>query len=88
MREIMASITQRGQVTIPVEIQRLLGLKPRGKVSFVVEAGQVRLAAPRYTLESAFGAVEPLNRPENFEELILLAKEEHAERVVQKMRRE
>lgn len=88
MKEITAAITQRGQVTIPVEVQRLLGIKPRGKVTFAIDDGQVKLMPPRFTLETAFGSVEPLNRPEDFEEVIRDAKDEHAQRTVEKMRRE
>ena len=38
------------------------------------------------TAEEVFGSVEPLNRPEDFEELIRIAKEERAERLVRKLR--
>lgn len=86
MKQIIASITQRGQVTIPAEVQRLLGIKPRDKVTFIIEDSQVRLAPVRFTIETAYGSVKPLNRPEDFDEIARVAKEEHAERVVREMR--
>lgn len=43
MQQHVSSITQKGQVTIPADIRRLLGLAPHDKVAFVVEADQVRL---------------------------------------------
>ena len=45
MQQYISRITTKGQVTVPVEIRRLLGLPPRGKVAFVVEADQVRLTS-------------------------------------------
>ncbi len=44
MREITATTTQRNQVTIPAEVRRLLGLKPRDKVAFTIgDGGEVHL---------------------------------------------
>ena len=43
MQHFVSSLTTKGQVTIPVEIRRLLGVAPHDKVAFLVEAGQVRI---------------------------------------------
>jgi antitoxin PrlF len=77
-RDLVGVITQKGQVTIPVEIRRLLGIGPRDRVIFSVEAGQVRLKAETETLESVYGAVKPLHQPEDFQALRDQAIEEHA----------
>jgi AbrB family looped-hinge helix DNA binding protein len=87
MREIITTITQRGQVTIPVEVQRLLGVGPRDKVAFTIDQDQVRLVPARFTLESAYGSVEPPTRTENFEQISREAKEEHAQRTMTKLKR-
>ena len=58
VKEITMSITQRGQVTLPAEVMKILGVKPRGKVAFLIEKGQVKLKAPSLTLESVFGSVK------------------------------
>ena len=80
MKEITATTTQRNQVTIPVEVRRLLGLKPRDKVAFTIEdGGEVRLAAASFTLESAYGSVKPSRRPEDFDEISRNVKEAKAE---------
>ena len=84
-KQIIASITQRGQVTIPAEVRRLLGAKPRGKVAFQIDDGEVRLAAVEFTLETAYGSVTPINRPEDFEEISRVAKEEHVREIIRKM---
>ena len=57
--EIITTMTQRGQVTVPAEVRRILGLKPRDKVAFEIEEDGVRISAASYTLESAFGSVPP-----------------------------
>ncbi len=43
MKELTATVTQRSQVTIPVEIRRLLGIKARDRVIFTIEDNQVIL---------------------------------------------
>ena len=86
MKEITTTLTQRGQVTVPVEVQRILGVKPRDKVTFTIEDGHVTLSAPAFTLESAFGSVTPSQRPEDFKKLIREAKEAKAEETLRKMR--
>jgi len=88
MKEIVASITQRGQVTIPVEVQRILGARPRGKIAFRIEGNVVRLAPVRFTIETVYGSVEPISRPEDFEEIGRVAKEEKVQRTVAKMNRQ
>ena len=44
VQPLTAAVTRKGQVTIPVEIRRFLGVAPRDRVVFLVEAGQVRIA--------------------------------------------
>ena len=88
VQEYVTTVTQRGQVTIPAEVRRLLGVKPRSKVTFRVDDDEVSLVASEYTLESAYGSVTPLTRPENFEQLSRIAKDEKAARTVRKLRRQ
>jgi AbrB family looped-hinge helix DNA binding protein len=86
MREFTASVTERGQVTLPVQVRRHLGISKRDKVSFVIEDGRVELRRPRFTIENVFASVEPLSRPEDWAARIREAKEERAERAVKKLR--
>jgi len=86
MKEIVTTITQRGQITIPVEVQRLLGVGPRDKVAFAIDQDEVRLVRARYTLESAFGALEPPTRTEDFERISREAKEAHVAKSVDELR--
>lgn len=71
MQQITSTITSKGQVTIPVEIRRYLGLKTNDKVTFVIEAdGTVQLQAPRYpTIASLRGAAGSLDRPMTWKQM-------------------
>ena len=55
MREFQTSVTTKGQVTIPVEVRRLLGIKPHDKVAFVVDDGCVRVERPLGVVERTAG---------------------------------
>ena len=50
-----STLTTKGQVTIPVELRKRLGLHPGDQVGFVVEDGEVRLVRREQRIESAFG---------------------------------
>ena len=87
--EITASVTERGQVTIPAEVRRILGIGARGKVQFVVEGEQIVLKRPKYTIETAFGSIkprEPLDGPEDWEARIREAKDERAGELEKRLR--
>lgn len=86
MKEIVASLTRRGQVTVPAEVRRLLGADAPGKLVFKIDGKEVKLERPAHTWRSAFGAVKPVNRPENFKEIERQAKAEHVDRFIQKLR--
>lgn len=81
-----ASVTQRGQVTIPAEVMRLLGVKPREKVVFEVHGNRVELMPARFTVETLAGSVQPIRDPADLDEQVRQAKEERAARLVRKMR--
>lgn len=85
MKQIATKLTQRSQVTVPAEVLRLLGLKPRDRVVFAIEGGKVSLVPARFTLESAYGSVKPSQRPEDFEALIREAKEARAEKTLREL---
>jgi len=69
MRASLATVTAKGQVTIPSEIRKALGLKPRDKVAFVLDQGEVRIEPSSSALRPGFGAVRPRRKPEDFKQL-------------------
>ena len=85
MKEITTTITQRSQVTVPAEVRRVLGVKPRDKVTFAIADGEVRLKPVAYSIESVYGSVKPSRKPEDFDELSRIAKDAKAEQTVHEM---
>ncbi|TAK30928.1 MAG: AbrB/MazE/SpoVT family DNA-binding domain-containing protein [Chloroflexota bacterium] len=86
VKEILSTLTQRGQVTVPAEVRRILHLRPKDKVAFQIDDDEVRLVPAKFTLETAFGSVRPKSHPEDIEAIADAAKEEHVEQVIKKMR--
>ena len=80
MKEIPSTITSKGQVTIPAEVRRHLGLKAGDKITFVIdgeEEGTVKLRAPQYPdLASLRGAAGSLSRPLSWKEMRQIARED------------
>lgn len=55
---IVTKLSSKNQVTIPLEIRKVLGIEAHDKIEFVVnDKGAVELQQPRYTLESVLGSV-------------------------------
>jgi AbrB family looped-hinge helix DNA binding protein len=78
MREITASVTERGQVTIPAEVRRALGLKKRDKVVFALEDGTVVLKKPALTLDDVVMSIPALKKPMSWKEMQEIAHEQIA----------
>ena len=63
----ISHLTSKGQVTIPAEIRRLLGLGPHDTVAFVVENDLVRIAPATNITARTAGALkgeEPMRSPQ------------------------
>lgn len=85
MKEIVSSITRKGQVTIPAEVRKRLGVGTPDKIAFVLEdSGTVALRQATRTLRTLRGIVPPLPGEESpdFGNQIEQAMEEEAERIV------
>jgi AbrB family looped-hinge helix DNA binding protein len=79
-QEHLGTVTQKGQVTIPLAVRKLLGVKPADRVTFRVIEGRVELLLAPMSFEAAFGAVKPLARPENWARLRRQAREGRIQR--------
>jgi AbrB family looped-hinge helix DNA binding protein len=77
---ILRAVSEKGQVTIPIEVRRRLGLRPGDHVRFELADDGVRLSKAAGSLEDAYGAVPPLARPEDFASRLRAAKDERAAR--------
>lgn len=78
MKEIISTITSKGQVTIPAEVRRYLGVATNDKIAFVIDdQGTVRLKVPRYpTVASLKGAAGRLKHPLSWQEIQQIADED------------
>ena len=54
-----ATLTSKGQVTIPAEVRRRLGLRPGDHIGFVIDGDEVRLVRKENNIEAAFGICKP-----------------------------
>ena len=86
MRELRSTLTSKGQVTIPVEVRRLLGLEPRDKVAFVVDDGQVRVERAGSVVERTAGIFKSGLPPLSAEEMRRVAEELIAEAAEERSR--
>lgn len=83
----LAKVTSKGQVTIPVEIRRKLGIKEGDKVLFLEESGRVYMMnssmdALREAQKAFAGEAERLGL-KNDDDVMAMIKELRGERVVQ-----
>lgn len=60
--ELVSTLTRKGQVTIPVQIRQLLGLKPKAKVAFLQKKDGVYITIPNYTLTTIKGIAPRLKK--------------------------
>lgn len=53
-----SSVTVKGQVTIPAELRRELGLKPGDRVEFARKGGKILIQRRESRVEAAFGMIK------------------------------
>jgi antitoxin PrlF len=58
MTEQLTVVTRKGQVTIPADIRRALGIKEGDKVAFVLEDKQVKLTKKGSVVEQTAGMMQ------------------------------
>jgi antitoxin PrlF len=78
MREIVSTVTSKGQITIPAEIRKRLQLDKGDKLLFVItDAGSIELRVPSYsTIASLAGAAGSLEQPMEWQDMRDLARED------------
>ena len=86
MRAFVSTVSSKGQVTLPADIRRRLGVEAADKVAFVVtDEGAVELRPVRYDLKSVLGSLPALpNESLDLDVEIESAREEPA---MQRMKR-
>lgn len=81
----LAKVTSKGQITIPIEIRRKLGIKEGSKVLFIEDAGRIYIAnssmeALREAQEAFRGEAERLGL-KNEDDVVNMIKEMRKERI-------
>ena len=85
VKELRTVVTRKGQVTVPAEIRRELGLKQGDRVAFILEEGEVRLARTGSVVQRTAGALKSDKPPLTAEQLRESAERAMAEEAVQRM---
>ena len=78
MKEFESSLSPKGQITLPLELRRRWGLKPKDRVAIQMEDEIVTIAPMRSPVEETYGVLPRLPRPLTVEEMTEIAAEEHA----------
>lgn len=86
MKELLSTVTTKGQVTIPVEIRRRLGVAAHDKVAFVLDDDQVRLVRRGSVVAQTAGIFKTSQPPLTAEELREAAERAIAEDVIERMK--
>lgn len=81
----LAKVTSKGQITIPIDIRRKLGIKEGSKVLFIEDAGRIYIAnssmeALREAQEAFRGEAERVGL-QNEEDVVDMIKEMRIERM-------
>ena len=79
MKELIVTVSSKGQVVIPKEVREHLGIARGDKITFVLESeGKVALKATKYpTVASLRGAAGTLQTPVAWDEMREIAREDH-----------
>jgi len=80
---IFATVTSKGQITIPKEIREVAGIREGDAVAFVSFADRVMLVPRNKPVESIFGILSEYGRPgtaiEDYDEAVRDAVVDHVE---------
>ena len=66
MAKYTSKVTTRGQVTIPSELRRTMGIKPKDSVSLEPVDGGIKITPSVSGMMAGYGAVTPRTKPEDF----------------------
>jgi antitoxin PrlF len=87
MKEILSTVTSKGQITIPLEVRDRLGLRQGDKVVFVLADHQVILRRTGSIVAATAGVLKSTQPPLSAEELREAAAQAIAEEAAERGRR-
>jgi AbrB family looped-hinge helix DNA binding protein len=91
MREYLATVTSKGQITLPAAVRRELGIEVGDRVVIVVEdEARARLRRVEHDIRSVRGlfATRPGLESQDFDELIEEAMADHADQMLSRLSEE
>ncbi len=77
---IRSTLTDRGQTTIPAEVRKALGLKPRQQLTYELREGGVLVRPETQTLMDLAGSIKSAVRPGSKQQERQRAREGRVER--------
>lgn len=88
MREYVAKVTSKGQLTLPAKVRRQLGIVPGDQVTIVVNNEHAEVRRLEHTVMSVFQSIPtPAGLVTgDFDDLIEEAMSDHADEFVRRMR--
>lgn len=78
-RPHFSSVSPKGQITLPAEIRRELGIEPKDRVAIMLVGGTVQVVPAAQRLRRHFGSVQPLSPPRDWKEVESIAATDHAD---------
>src|SRR3954468_10424382 len=85
MQERLSVVTRKGQITIPAEFRKALGLKQGDKVAISLEEGEVRLSPTESVVARTASIFKTDEPPKSAEELRVIAEEAIAADVLERL---
>lgn len=64
-----ATISAKGQITLPAGIRKRLGVKPNDRIALIFRGNEIILKPLKGTIKDLRGALEPQTKPEVFEKI-------------------
>lgn len=88
-KKIWVSLTAKNQLTLPVEAQEYLGTTPKSQIELVLENGKAYIKPAPMTIEDVRASVKPkAPLTVGWKEAEDIAKDEHAQHVIDEMKRQ
>lgn len=85
MAELKSKVTSKGQVTIPIEVRRILRVSPHDQVAFVVDGDRVELKRKESVVVRTAGMLKGDEPPLTAEQLREAAADAIAEGAVERI---
>lgn len=82
----LGTLTSKGQITLPAEARKALGLNPQDKVVFRLVDGKLELSPLPMTFEQLRGSVPALATPLDDDELMRITREDRLDEMIREGR--